>query len=226
MKQQYLTVPSATAGHSRRRRRPTHVAVAWPGSPESHSGAQVTDRRAEPAGEVILSAATLQSSAGPAPSPSSSTSGCGGGGAGSPYRPADAGSGSAQGGGGPAPGRGAGSGSAQGGGGPAPGRSNIRRGPAVDVVATMAMVALLVTFVLSFTPFLALRWFDVQMKSICVLMPGERILILISLTISGGIRGILNPLVCVVFSSEFRKVFWQICGKFERWLSGVLSFLQ
>ena len=201
--QQYLTVPSATGGRSRRRRRSTHVVVAWSDSPEPDPGAQVTDRRHEPAGEVILSAATLKSSASPAPSPSSSTSGGGGGGAGTSHRPADAGSGSAQ------PGRGL-----------APGRSTIRRGRSVDIVATMVMIAFLVTFVLSFTPYLVVGWFFNTMKSMCVIMPRDRILIFICVVMSGGITGTLNPLVCVVFSSEFRKAFWKTCAKFMRWLSG------
>ena len=58
VKQHRLTVPSASANHPSRRRMSAHAAIAWPDSPESDPGGQVTDRQIEPAGEVILSAAT------------------------------------------------------------------------------------------------------------------------------------------------------------------------
>ena len=203
----HLTVPSAIMGHSRRRNGSPHPVVAWTASPESNPGAQATDRRPEPAGEVILSAATLQSSASPAPSPSSSTSECGVGRAGTLHGPQNAGSGFPQSGAGPAP------------------SLTVRSGRAVDVVATMAMIAFLVTFILSFTPYVAVVHYARGAEKMCVFMPGKRLSVFIFLVISGGITGILNPLICVVFSSEFREALRKTFAMFVRRLSGMTTSL-
>ena len=92
-----------------------------------------------------------------------------------------------------------------------------RRGARTDVVATMAMVAFLVTFVLSFTPYVALIYYEKERDLKCLMMPDTRMYLMMVVIVSGGITAVFNPLVCVVFSRDFRK---SLC-RLRRKMAGV-----
>ena len=89
-------------------------------------------------------------------------------------------------------------------------REGVRPGR-VDVAAGMATVTFLVTFVVSFTPYLALLQY--QKDFTCLLMPRDRYFVFSLVTIAGGISAVVNPLVCVVFSQDFREAVRAIAAR-------------
>ena len=89
----------------------------------------------------------------------------------------------------------------------------------VDIVATIAMIAFLSTFFISFAPYVALVYYEKGLSTQCVIMPGARMVIMSIVIISGGITATLNPLVCVVFSRDFRQAFRQTRSQFWDYLS-------
>ncbi|XP_037083998.1 octopamine receptor beta-1R-like [Pollicipes pollicipes] len=87
----------------------------------------------------------------------------------------------------------------------------------VDIVATVSMVAFLAIFVVSCAPYIGLI---LVVKSLtCVLMPHDRFLIWTLVIASGGVKAVLNPLVFVVFSWDFRQAFRQTCVRVVRSLT-------
>ncbi|KAF0293529.1 hypothetical protein FJT64_000863 [Amphibalanus amphitrite] len=98
-------------------------------------------------------------------------------------------------------------------------RAGPRRGARTDVVATMAMVAFLVTFVVSFTPYVALIYYEKERGQQCLMMPDTRMYLMMVVIVSGGITAVFNPLVCVVFSRDFRKSFRHLRRKLVVWKS-------
>ena len=83
----------------------------------------------------------------------------------------------------------------------------------VDIVATIALVAFLTTFFISFTPYIALVNYEKDLNAQCVIMPGARLRLFTIIIISGGITAIFNPLACVIFSRDFRQAFQQTCSQ-------------
>ncbi|KAF0288777.1 hypothetical protein FJT64_012863 [Amphibalanus amphitrite] len=100
-------------------------------------------------------------------------------------------------------------------------RPAVRRTGRVDVVATMAMITYLLTFLISFAPILAVSHYTSDLK--CVVMPSERYYIFTMITTSGGVTAVLNPLVCVIFSKDFREAFIR---SFHRCVRCVLNHVE
>ncbi|KAF0307603.1 hypothetical protein FJT64_021092 [Amphibalanus amphitrite] len=75
----------------------------------------------------------------------------------------------------------------------------------VDIVATMALVAFLATFFISFTPYIAAVHYEKSLKAQCVILPGARYVLFSLVVSSGGITVICTPLVCVIFSRDFQE---------------------
>ena len=87
------------------------------------------------------------------------------------------------------------------------------------------MVALLVTFILSFTPYVCLIHYEkVYYKKEgnfkCVMMPDTKMYLMMVVIVSGGITAVFNPLVCVVFSRAFRRSCRRIMCGLKRQLWG------
>ena len=94
-----------------------------------------------------------------------------------------------------------------------------RTGPLAreDIVATASLIAFLVIFMISFAPYISVIFVDKNFK--CIIMPHARFQLWVMLITSGGITAVLNPLVFVLFSADFRKAFVSTWTKFRRWLS-------
>ena len=95
-----------------------------------------------------------------------------------------------------------------------------RTGGRIDIVATMSMVAFFITFMASFLPYLLLIHYEKERELKCVLMPDTRMYIMMVAIASGGITAVFNPLVCVVFSRDFRNSFCQMGRRCSRWICG------
>ena len=89
----------------------------------------------------------------------------------------------------------------------------------VDIVATMALVAFLATFFISFTPFIAIVQYEKTLKAQCIIMPGARFVLFTLVISSGGITAICTPLVCVIFSRDFRQAFRRTCSRVKQCMS-------
>ena len=94
-----------------------------------------------------------------------------------------------------------------------------RRTGRVDVVPTTATVTYLVTYMISYTPLFALHRYASD-NTLCVLMPSERYYLLTIAISSGALRAVASPLVCVIFSHDFRDAFCHGCRRCWRWLRG------
>ena len=89
----------------------------------------------------------------------------------------------------------------------------------VDVIATMAMVTYLGTFILSFAPYLGIHQYAKELR--CILMPGARYHVFTLILSSGGFMAVATPLVCVIFSQDFREAFVHCCRRFWRQMSAL-----
>ena len=86
----------------------------------------------------------------------------------------------------------------------------------VDVVATMATVAYLATFIISFAPSLIIYQYTKDLS--CVVSASTRYYVLTMMLLSRGFSAAVNPLVSVVFSQDFRAAFRHCCQKWWRWV--------
>ena len=86
-----------------------------------------------------------------------------------------------------------------------------RQAGRVDVVATFTTVTFLVTYIISFAPLLVVQQYAKDMQ--CILMPSERYHVLTWAISSGASRAVSIPLVCVIFSQDFRDEFVQCCRR-------------
>ncbi|KAF0306281.1 hypothetical protein FJT64_022158 [Amphibalanus amphitrite] len=89
----------------------------------------------------------------------------------------------------------------------------------VDIVATMALVAFLATFFISFAPYIAVVHYKL-LRANCITMPGTRYVLFSLVISSGGITAICTPLVCVIFSRDFRQAFRRTCSRFRHYICG------
>ena len=79
----------------------------------------------------------------------------------------------------------------------------------VDVVATAALLCCMAVYVLAYAPFVAFILAERQLS--CLLMPSLRLLSWTLLSCSVGLTAVLNPLIFVIFNSEFRRAFRRTC---------------
>ena len=81
---------------------------------------------------------------------------------------------------------------------------------------TVSLIAFLVIFAVSFAPYISLIFVDEGLE--CIIMPFARFQIWAVLITSGGITAVLNPLVLVLFSGDFRNAFRNTWRSFWRWI--------